>query len=165
MNRQYADLGVFLFLLTNSWQRHTSCVTSVLPISDPEQKDVLEQRPDLATDALAVDMLDYTTVIPWQNAISDNAMTVTEAVALAQQSGLAEDCTGTNPHYGGGNITRADLHVYIVGANQLLPGAALTVRADARAREIVRLVNASSGKLITNYTGAISQRRQPSVPY
>ena len=117
----------------------------------PDQKDVLKQRPDLAQMRWR-EMSDYTTVIPWQNAIPDNTMTVMEAVALAQKSGLAEDCAGTNPYYGCGNITRADLHVYIVGANQLLPVWRLTFGQDARAGEIVRLVNASSGKLITNCT-------------
>ena len=75
---------------------------------------------------------------------------MTDAVALAERSGVERDCAGSNPAYGCANITRAELHVYLVGDGRQVPVWRVAFGQDAQAKEIVRLVNAASGRLITN---------------
>ena len=114
-----------------------------------DNEEVFRARPDLG--AMRWNVLpSEASFIPWQVDVSDGIMPVSEAVTLAQKSALDRDCAGSNPFYGCGNVTMAELHTYIVGSGESLPIWRIQLGQDARAKEVVRLVNAKTGRLITN---------------
>lgn len=115
----------------------------------PEQQSLLTLRPELGqprweTVRNGRSLASYTFEIPEQ------VMDVTDAVALAERSGVERDCAAAGPSYGCANITRAELHVYLVGDGRQVPVWRIAFGQDAKAKEIVRLVDAASGRLITN---------------
>ena len=114
----------------------------------PEQKDIVRQHPELGS--MRSQVLRAWTTTPLRNALPDEFMSVNDDVALAQKSNLQADCAGTNANYGCADVKFAELHMYIVGSGQMLPIWRIRFGQDARAKEITRLVNASSGRLITN---------------
>ena len=115
----------------------------------PEQQAFVRQRPELAQPRWER-LSGGRTLAPYTFAIPEQVTDVTDAVALAERSGVERDCAGSNPAYGCANITRAELHVYLVGDGRQVPVWRVAFGQDAQAKEIVRLVNAASGRLITN---------------
>ncbi len=115
----------------------------------PEQKELAQQRPDFGS-MRATEMPNAAVVVPWRGEIPPQAMSLTEAVALAQKSGIDAQCRAADPHQGCANITRAELHMYIVGRGEMLPIWRVTFGPDGAGREVTRLVDAKTRKLITN---------------
>ena len=115
----------------------------------PEQQDFVRQRPELAQPRWEK-LPGGRVLAPYTYAIPEQVMGVTDAVALAERSGVERDCAAAGPAYGCAIITRAELHVYLVGDGRQVPVWRIAFGQDAQAKEIVRLVNAASGRLITN---------------
>jgi hypothetical protein len=114
-----------------------------------QQQELLRQHPELAKLRLEA-MPGARPMAPYTLPIPDGITDVTDAVALAERSGPERDCAGANPAYGCAVLSRAELHVYLVGDGRSLPVWRIGFGQDAHAKEIVRLVNAATGRLITN---------------
>jgi hypothetical protein len=110
------------------------------------KREMLKQLPDLA-EMRWTEMPGYASVIPWRAEIPKDAMSASDAVALAQKSGIDADCRGAA---GCALINRAELHMYIVGKGETLPVWRIAFGRDEEAHEVVRLIDARTGKLITN---------------
>jgi hypothetical protein len=124
-------------------------------------QEMLCHRPDLAKmRALSVDP----SLAPWRIAIPRKVVSPADALAVALESSFRADCAGVKPYEGCGNVTRAELHMFVVGNGQDLPVWRIDFGQNARAEGVVRLIDGNTGKLITNCTVpeanvALSDRR------
>jgi hypothetical protein len=115
----------------------------------PEQQAILRQRPELGRPRWEK-LPGGRSLAPYTLPVPDGITDVTDAAALAERSGLQADCAGTNPAYGCAIITRAELHTYLLWNGRSVPVWRVGFGQDAQAKEIVRLVDAATGRVITN---------------